>query len=123
MSGGRGVGIRLLFRAILLLLVALPLFVVVAVAMCLQQEPLVTRTAQLTPQDIERAKRIFDGHDPRKAGPGGLQTVALEERDVDLMLNYLANRLGRGAARVVLRPGVAWLQASLDLPRTRLAAT
>jgi len=108
---------RFLVRAFLLLLVALPLLAIAAIAMCLQDRPLVTGIAQLTPQDIERAKRVVDAQDPRKASPDGLQTVAIDERDLGLALNYLANRLGRGAARVVLRPGTASLQASLELPQ------
>jgi hypothetical protein len=108
---------RFLVRAFLLLLVALPLLAIAAIAMCLQDRPLVTGIAQLAPQDIERAKRVVDAQDPRKASPDGLQTVAIDERDLGLALNYLANRFGRGAARVVLRPGTASLQASLELPQ------
>ena len=109
---------RLLLRAVALLLVALPFLAIAAVLMCLQERPLVTRDVHLTPQDIEKAKRIIDDHDPRKASPNGMQTVAIDERDLDLMLNYAANRLGRVAVRVALRSGAASLQASVELPQS-----
>jgi len=108
---------QFLFRAFVLLLVALPFLAVAALAMCFQSEPLVTGVAQLTPQDIERAKRVVNAQDPRKAGPDGLQTVVIDERDVGLALNYLANRFVQGAARLALRPGTASLQVSLELPQ------
>lgn len=106
---------RLLVRSFVLQLVALPFLAIAAIALCFQDRPLVTDIAQLTPQDIERAKRIVNAQDPRKAGPGGLQTVTIDEQDLGLALNYLANRFARGAASVVLRPGTASLHASLEL--------
>ncbi len=108
---------RLLVRALLLLLVAMPLLAIVAIAMSLQDQPLVTGVARLTPQDIDRAKRVVRAQDPRRAGPDGLQTVVIGERDLGLALNYLAGRHVHGAARIELRPGAAVLQASIELPR------
>jgi len=105
-----------LFRALLLLLVGLPLLAVAAIAMCLQARPLVSETARLTASDVERARRVMDAQDPRKAGTDGLQTVTIDEQNLGLALNYLANRYGQGAARGMLRPGTASLQASLALP-------
>jgi hypothetical protein len=89
---------------------------VAVIAMSLQDRPLVPRSAQLTPQDIERAKRVVDRHDPRKAGPGRLQSLTLDEGDLNLALNYAVNRLGNAAVRTVLRPGAASVEASLELP-------
>jgi uncharacterized protein YfiM (DUF2279 family) len=109
---------KVLFRALLLLLVALPLLGVAAAVMCFQDRPLVARDVQLTAQDIEHAKRVVDAQDPRKAGPDGLQTVVIDGRDFDLALNYLASRLGHGAARATLGSGDARLEASFELPRS-----
>lgn len=108
---------RLLARTCVALLIALPLLAIAAIAMCLQDWPLVTGTTQLTAQDIERARRVMNAQDPRKAGLDGLQIIAIDEKDLGLALSYLAHRFGQGAARVVLRPGTASLQASLELPR------
>ena len=79
---------KLLVRAVAALLVALPFVAIALVLMCFQDQPLVPGSVQLTPQDIEKAKRILDEHDPRKAGRGGMQKVTIEERDFETTLNY-----------------------------------
>jgi hypothetical protein len=96
--------------------VALPFLAVVAVLLCFQDQPSITRAVQLKPEDIEYAKRIIDRHDPRK-GDGRLRTLTISESDLDLAANYLASYFGRGAARTTLRSGKASMQASIMLPR------
>jgi hypothetical protein len=109
--------LKILLRAVATLLVGLPFLAIAIVLLCFQNQPLVSGTVQLTPQDIEKAKRIIDEHDPRKAGPGGLQKITIEERDLETTLNYAASRVGHGIARVALRPGSVWLQATVEAPR------
>jgi len=108
--------LKVLLRAVAVFLVALPLSAIALVLLCLVDRPLVSGSVQLTPQDIEKAKRIIDEHDPRNAGPDGLQTVTIEERDFETTLNYAASRIGRGMTRVSLLPGSVWLQATVELP-------
>ncbi len=114
---------KVLFRALVVFIVALPILAIAAVLMCFQDRPLVSTTVQLTPHDIEKAKRILDQHDPRKAGRDGLQTVAIDERDLETTLNYAASRIGHGAVRVVLRPGAAWRRGPSSCRAVRSAAT
>lgn len=109
---------KALFRAFVVLIVALPILAIAALLMSFQERPLVSRSAELTPQDIENAKRILDEHDPRKGGSARLQIVAIEERDLETTLNYLASRVGHGAVRVALRPGTARMQATVEVPRS-----
>ena len=109
---------RLLARAFLLLLFALPVLAVAALWLCLQDAPSIVRDVRLTPQDIANAKRIIDQHDPRKRDSRGQRTLAVSEQELDLLLNYAASRLGRGAARAALRPGAVRLQASVEIPRS-----
>jgi len=85
---------RLLFRTCVALLIALPLLAIAAIAMCLQDRPLVTANAQLTPHDMERARRVVNAQDPRRAGLDGLQTITIDEQDLVLALDYLAHRFG-----------------------------
>lgn len=108
---------KLLLRALVVLVVALPFLAVAAVLLCVQDHPSITRSVQLTPEDIEYAKRIADGHDPRRSNGEGVRTIAISERDLDVVLNYLAAHLGHGAARAELRSGTAIVQASILLPR------
>src|SRR5262245_30987872 len=65
--------LKLLLRAVAVFVLALPFLAVALVLMCFQDRPLVSGSVQLTPQDVEKAKRILDEQDPRKAGPDGLQ--------------------------------------------------
>jgi len=106
----------LAFRAFLLLLAALPIGAIAMLALCLQDQPLVTGVAQLTPKDIERAKRVIESQAPRREEGSRLQTVTLDEADLALALNYAANQAARASARVRLLPGVALLQASMEAP-------
>ena len=107
---------RFLLRALMLLLVALPIAAIALLMVSLQNRPLVSGVAQLTPDDIERAKRVVKTQDPRSAAGSERRTVSIDEEDLALAVNYLVNHFGRGAARVALRPGVATLQASLEVP-------
>lgn len=103
-------------RLFLLALLGLPVAALAALWLCFQDAPLVAGKADISPADIERAKRILSRHDPRKAKPGTLRTIVATQQDVDLVLNYAATRLRRGSARVVLQPGLAVVQASLEAP-------
>jgi hypothetical protein len=107
---------RFLARILLLSVFALPILAIGALWLCFQDAPSVARSVQLTPQDIENAKRIIDHHDPRKAGKP--QALTISEQELDLMLNYAANRFGRGAARVAMGTGTVRLQASAEMPKS-----
>jgi hypothetical protein len=107
---------RFLLRALALLFIALPIAAVLLLATSLQNRPLVSGVAQLTPDDIERAKQVVRTQDPRTTGGAGPRTMSIEEEDLALAVNYLASQAGRGAARVALRPGVARFQVTLEVP-------
>ncbi len=82
-----------------------------------QDRPLVDRPATFTPDNVERAKRIFERNDPRKLKTGDVRSVTITEEDVDLALNYFLQRYARGSSRVVLQRNTAHVSASLRLPR------
>lgn len=107
---------RFLLRTLVLLIVTLPVVTVALLALALQDRPLASDAAQLTHDDIARAREIFRAQDPRRTGGSGLRTASVGEADLTLALNYLASQFGRGAARVGLRPGAATLQLSLEAP-------
>ncbi len=111
---------RVLAYAFLFCLIAFPLALAGALYLALEDRPLVTRAAQLTPEHIERAKRIIEKNDPRKMKAGALHTISLSQEELDLVVNYLAGRYGNGSSRVVLQPGAAAISATLELPRNPL---
>jgi hypothetical protein len=107
---------KLFLWLVVLLIIGIPVAAVGALWMCFQDVPLIARKVDISPQDIERAKRILEKNDPRKAKPGTLRAIAVSQQDVDLALNYAAHHFRNGAARVVLQPGGATVQASLEVP-------
>jgi hypothetical protein len=109
---------KLLLRAFVVALCALPVLAIAAVWLCFEDRPSIVRGVRITPQDIDRARRIIDEQNPREAGAGGRRTVVISEQELDLILNYAAYRFGHGAARVALRPGGASLQVSVELPQS-----
>ncbi|MFM8330238.1 MAG: hypothetical protein ACKN9T_00965 [Candidatus Methylumidiphilus sp.] len=107
---------KLLLRLLFLLPILLIVGLVGLVLALFQSQPLVNRTADLTPERIAEGKRIFDSNDPRKLRPGQVRNVSFTEQDLDLALNYLANQYGRGSAKLSLGAGRAHVQATGQLP-------
>jgi hypothetical protein len=111
---------KLLLGFLFLLFVGLPVVLAAAVFLCFQDEPLVRRTAAFTPEDVERAMRLFEKHDPRRMKTGMLRTMSIRGDDLDLAVNYLANRYGKGSSRIVLQPGLLAVSASVEVPSNPL---
>jgi hypothetical protein len=107
---------RLFFRLFILLVVALPLAVVGVIYLAVDTQPSLNRAAEITPSNIERAKRILDQNDPRRLKPGARRTIVVAEGDLDLAANYLARQYFGGGARVDLRRGAIEVGASLRAP-------
>lgn len=78
-------------------------------------QPALQRSAELTPQHVERALRILARHDPRKIRGGALRTVDIAAADADLAANYLASHYAGGSARAEFAPRRLTLVASLPL--------
>ena len=108
---------RYLGYTLLFCLIALALAIAGALHLALENQPLISRTVEFTPAQIERAKRIIEKNDPRTMKPGVLRTLSLSQEDLDLALNYLASRYANASTRITLRPGTAAISASVELPR------
>ena len=106
------------------LLVLLPLLALLlgllSLFLCVQDTPLVSPGAALTPAHIDRAVRLFKQNDPRQQRPGVLRSISVSQEDVSLAANYAAQRFGRGGASVVLQEAAASLRLSLPLPSNPL---
>ena len=107
---------RLLVRLSVLVLLGIPLAVGAAAYLCFQDQPLVHRAAEFKPEDVERAVRILEQHDPRRMKGGALRMLTIRGEDLDLVVNYLANQYGKGSSRIALQPGVLSLWASVEVP-------
>ncbi|GCL66298.1 hypothetical protein AQPW35_53790 [Rubrivivax pictus] len=102
----------------LLLLVAGTL--VVGLWLAIERAPRVDapRTA-VSLDDVARARDLLRQNDPRRALPGIMRAVVLSQRDLELLLQQVGQRLGGAAqtarGRVRLQPGLAVVEASLPL--------
>lgn len=111
---------RLVLRALLIVLLALPLLALGALGLALQSQPLVATAARIGPDDIGRARALLRQHDPRRTRPGVQRALALSPRDLELLISQSGTRLapdGQARAQVALHAGSAQVQASLTLPR------
>lgn len=100
--------------------VALALALVIAIAavagVVLSDRPAVDRPVAFTPAHVERARSVLRRHDPRWLPAGVPRTVTFAAEDVDLALNYLADRHAGASTRITLSAGAAAITATLPVP-------
>ena len=111
---------RWLVRLFLLLVLAAPVALAALLVLALDDKPLVTAKAALTPAHIERATRLLSHNDPRRMRPGVLRTVTLSQEDLEIACNYLIARYASGAARIILQEGTGSVRATFTLPSNPL---
>jgi hypothetical protein len=105
--------LRLLIRSTLLAALLVPLCGAGAVYLSFDRRPTVERSADFTPDHIERAKRILESNDPRRMRTGVVRTVTVTSGDGDLALNYLAHRYAGGSAEAHFASGRLHVRASV----------
>lgn len=98
------------------LLLLLPSALAALLVLSIDEAALLNRRADLTPERIAQGKRVFDRNDPRRLKSGEITRVRLEERDLDLAINYAANQVFDGVAGLTIANGRAQIQATLKLP-------
>ena len=86
----------------------------VALILAIENEPRIVRQVSLSPEYIARAKQIIDTY--RDQSNPEITTVNILSTDIDIAANYLANRLGKGSAKVSTADGSAQLDLSIPLP-------
>ncbi len=107
---------RWLCRGLLALFIGLLVALGVALYLAVDDQPLVAGTPDFTPEHIARAKLLLERNDPRQLRHGQQRSLAVSQEDVDLAVNYLAHRLGQGAASIVLQNEAAKVLFSVLLP-------
>lgn len=101
----------------LIIIFAVPVGLVTAVLMAVQDYPLVSSRVQLSHQDVDRAKKLLKQHDPRKLNKGEIRTLAVSESDLNRAGNYVLSRIGRARFKLILDPGIMLVQGTLRLPK------
>ena len=111
---------RFLFKVLFVFGLAIPLAVAVALYLALDGEPIVRRSAEITPGNIKRAKQTIDQNAPRRIQTSANQAVTISQQDLDLVANYLAHFYANGSARLILTNDKAEVNASLRPPQVPL---
>jgi uncharacterized protein YfiM (DUF2279 family) len=99
------------------LLLIFPLVLIVVISLAIEDHPSVRRQVVLTPDHIERAKRIVDAH-RYWVRPGMFAAARIMPADADLAVNYLARRLLKGSAHLTLADRSAVVRLSIPLSET-----
>jgi hypothetical protein len=104
-------------KSLLLTVLLLPVFFGLTLWLAIDDTPKLQTRADLTPEQIARGKLIFRQNDPRRLKSGAIARVALDQQELDLAINYLANQYANGVAGLRVDKGRAHIEASLRLPR------
>ena len=107
---------RLFVVILVLLVVGLPLALLGAAALAIDDLPTITASTDISPDSVARARALLQEHDPRTASDGQLRTVVLNGRELEDLANYAVSRVGRGGVAIRLQPREMLIQASLPLP-------
>jgi hypothetical protein len=103
-------------KLIVLSVFLLPLVLIFALTLIVEDEPLLQKRADMTPERIARAKRVFEQNDPRRLSAGSIAQARLDQEDLDLAINYFANQFIDGIAGLKINPGRAIIESTLKLP-------
>lgn len=111
---------KLITKLIMLSMFLLPLTLIGALMLVVENTPKLHGRADLTPEQIARGKRVFEQNDPRRMITGSITTASLGQEELDLAINYLANQYADGVARLNIDKGRAVIESTLQLPANPL---
>ncbi|WP_445370173.1 hypothetical protein ACH518_11505 [Methylomonas sp. HW2-6] len=97
-----------------------PVLIALAIYAGLDAKPLLQTQAELTPEQIGRARQLFHQNDPRRLRSGTTARLSLEQADLDLALNYWANQFAGASAALQLEQNRARIDATWPLPANPL---
>ncbi|OQW75194.1 MAG: hypothetical protein BVN35_08815 [Proteobacteria bacterium ST_bin11] len=103
-------------KCLLLSALLLPILLGLILWLAIDNTPKLQIQAELTPEQIARGKLIFRQNDPRRLKSGAIARVSVDQQELDLAINYLANQYANGVAGLRIDKGRAQIQASLRLP-------
>ena len=112
---------RWIVWSLIVVVVGVPAAAIALLAASFEDRPALVRTVEISPDQVERAKRLFAAHDPRKMPAGVLRTVAVSGSDLDLALNTLLSQQG-GAGKLVLSSGALMLWVTVKAPANPFGA-
>ncbi|WP_446810731.1 hypothetical protein ACH50O_03910 [Methylomonas sp. 2BW1-5-20] len=107
-------------KSLLSTVLLLALLLGLALFLAIDNTPKLQTRADLTPEQIARGKLIFRQNDPRSLKSGAIARVGLDQQELDLAINYLANQYANGVAGLRIDEDRALIEATLHLPANPL---
>jgi hypothetical protein len=98
------------------LLIALLAAITVLPWLLLDSEPAIEPPAALRRTDLAWVKSLFQKHDPRRQTPDVIQSIQLDEAELNRLLNYAVELRRVSGIAAELTPGTATLTATLVAP-------
>lgn len=108
--------VKLLFSSVLVFLVLATTLLVLV----MEDKPKLRERPDITPEQIARGKQIFVQNDPRRLATGTIARASIEQRDLDLAVNYFVNQYMGGVAGLTIKQGRAIIESTLKLPSNPL---
>lgn len=85
--------------------------------LALDDAPAIEPPAAFRRADLAWVKSLFQKHDPRRQTPGVIQTIRLDEAELNRLLNYAVELRRVSGLAAELEPGRATLSATLKVPK------
>ncbi|MGD7034774.1 hypothetical protein [Methylotuvimicrobium buryatense] len=108
--------IKLLFSSLLVFLV----LTITLLVLVVEDKPKLRARPDITPEQIARGKQIFVENDPRRLATGTIARASIEQRDLDLAVNYFVNQYFGGVAGLTIKQDRAIIESTLKLPSNPL---
>lgn len=86
--------------------------------LALDRAPAIEPPAEFRRSDLAWVKSLFQKHDPRRQTPDVVQSIQLDEAELNRLLNYAVELRRVSGIAAELTPGQATLIATLDVPDT-----
>lgn len=86
--------------------------------LALDRAPAIEPPAEFRRSDLAWVKSLFQKHDPRRQTPDVVQSILLDEAELNRLLNYAVELRRVSGIAAELTPGRATLTATLDVPDT-----
>ena len=86
--------------------------------LALDRAPAIEPPAEFRRSDLAWVKSLFQKHDPRRQTPDVVQSIQLDEAELNRLLNYAVELRRVSGIAAELTPGRATLTATLDVPDT-----
>jgi len=83
----------------------------------LDDAPAIEPAAEFRRTDLAWVKSLFQKHDPRRRTPDVIQSIQLDEAELNRLLNYAVELRQVSGIAAELTPGMATLTATLTVPR------